>query len=93
MSVADKAWTKAPGAKLDYSVDWTDWLADGETISNVSWTVPSGLTKTTEGISGGICTAWLMGGTLGTLYIVVCTITTNVGRVDSRSLYITVANR
>ena len=28
-----------PDEKLEYSIDWADWLADGETISTYEWTI------------------------------------------------------
>lgn len=93
MSVADKSWNKAPGAKLDYSVDWSDWLADGETISDSAWTIPSGLTEVSDSESDGVATVWISGGTVATEYTVRNTVTTSVGRIDTRTLYITVVNR
>ena len=38
---------KDPNAKLDYRVDWSAWL-NGDTVATVAWTVPTGLTKTSE---------------------------------------------
>ena len=93
MSVADRSWNKSPVAKLDYSVDWSDWLADGETISEHDWTVPTGLTEVSASELGGVCTVWLSGGTVGTTYSVRNEITTSAGREDARTIKITVANR
>jgi len=87
------AWPKAPTAKLDFSVDWSDWLESGETIASHDWSVPAGLTEVSASESGGICTVWLSGGVTGTQYTVSCTITTDLGRIDTRSLYITVRSR
>ena len=91
--MADAAWEKSPGAKLDYSVSWVDWLESGETISNSAWTVPDGLTKVSDTDSGGVATVWLSGGVLGTLYTVTNTITTSTGRIDSRVIRITITIR
>ncbi len=33
-----------PGTQKDYAVAWEDWLASGELISSVVWTVPTGVT-------------------------------------------------
>lgn len=88
-------WAKAPGATLDFTIDWaTDsWLETGETISTHDWSVPAGLTEESASESEGRCTIWLSGGVAGTLYTVTCTITTSLGRTDTRCLYITVRNR
>jgi hypothetical protein len=88
-----------PDATLDYAVDWTSWLAAGETISSVVWDVPTGLTE--ESAPGGWSepdannarTVWLSGGTAGTDYTVGCEITTSVGRVDERSIIIEARQR
>jgi len=39
---------KDPDAVLDYGFDWSDWLADGETISTSTWTVETGITKDSD---------------------------------------------
>lgn len=92
---------KDPDAKLDYGIDWSDWLADGETISSSAWTVPSGLAEATglpegvpvKGISGSRAFIWLQGGTAGTTYTVTNRITTSAGRIDDRSLFVAVKQR
>lgn len=35
-----------PDAILDYAFDWSDWLAEGESISQSTWTGPTGVTLT-----------------------------------------------
>ena len=89
----DSTWPKSPLAVLDYSVDWSDWLATSETISTSTWSVPAGLTQDSETETTTRATVFLSGGTVGTVYTVTNTITTNQGRTDARSLYITVRNR
>lgn len=84
---------KDPGAILDYSFDWTDWLGTNETITATSWTVPAGLTKVSEAFSAYVSTCRISGGTAGTGYTVTCQITTNEGEIDRRSLLLTVENR
>jgi hypothetical protein len=88
------SFVKDPAAELDYTVDWTKWLA-GDTISTSSWTIPSGLTKGTKGESNTTKTAtiWLKGGTLGTEYTVTNKIVTVAGRTDERSFTITIEDR
>jgi len=84
---------KDPGATLDYSFDWTDWLGANETVSSTSWTVPAGLTKVSESNTSYTSTCRISGGVDGTSYTVTCQITTNLGEIDRRSLQLTVQNR
>ncbi len=85
---------KDPDAVLDYSFDWTDWLAVGESISTWSVTV-SGVTKDAEDRVGAIITVWVSGGTAGpgVIATLVCAITTNQGRTDNRTIYLKIRER
>lgn len=87
---------KAPAAVLDYQMDWSAWLAAGETISSANVTADAGITVNPTGkstsTSGGVVTFWLGGGTLGTTYTVTVTVTTN-SRTDSRSIQVVVGAR
>lgn len=84
---------KDTAARLDYSFDWTVWLAEGETISSHTVTVPAGITKVSDSETDGVVTVWLSGGTEGTKYEIDCTITTSDGRIDERSIQISVRDR
>lgn len=87
---------KDADATLDYSVDWSAWLADGDTIAAADWTVPDGLqqpTTPTPSLAGAKATVWLTGGTVGDIYPVTCRITTAQGRSDARSIRIRVVQR
>lgn len=86
-------YTKDPSALLDYSTDWTPWLASGETIIGHTVTVPTGLTKVSDGATTTVVTAWLSNGTVGTVYPVVYDITTSAGRHDQRTLRVRVQER
>jgi hypothetical protein len=87
---------KAPAAVLDYQMDWSNWLASGETISSADVTADAGITVNpngkSTGTSGGVVTFWLGGGTAGMSYIVTVTVTTNA-RTDSRSIQVQVGTR
>lgn len=76
---------KAAAAVLDYVFRWTDWLATGDTITSATVTAESGLTVDSDAItgSGTTVTAWLSGGTAGTIYSVYCAVTTNDGRTET----------
>lgn len=89
--------THDPDAKLDYSVDWSDWLATGETIASSTW-VPSDadvlqLTDDTE--SSGIATAWVQMSdpVSGTRYRITNRITTSNGRIDDRTIILLAEDR
>lgn len=84
--------TKDPEATLDYSVDWTKWLA-GDTIQTSEWTVPAGLTQVSSSNTNSKATVWLSGGTAGQSYTVTNHITTAGGRTDERSITIRVQDR
>lgn len=80
--------TKDPDAVLDYAIDWSGWLEDGETVSSRTITVGSGITKDSDSESAGVVTIWLSGGTHGSDYVVACKITTSLSRTDERSINI-----
>jgi hypothetical protein len=90
---------KDPYAVLDYSLDWTNWMPSGDTISAI--------TVTAETISGDaapltidsstntdfIATANISGGTTGNTYNVEYKIDTTNGLKDSRNFRIKVVER
>lgn len=88
---AIETFTKKPAAVLDYLVDWSQWLAENDTIATATWDVPSGLTQPTPATSStSKATAWIGGGTAGVDYIVTCSVTTAQGRTDARSFVLRV---
>jgi len=63
---------KEPEALLDFTIDWSDWVAEGDVISSgVFFLLQSGLTIEDEGNTDTTHTAWLSGGISGTTYNVV----------------------
>lgn len=88
---------KDPIAKLDFGFNWRpegeEWLEDDEIIESYIITVPEGLTLDRSEEAGGIVTVWLSAGLGGQTYRVECKITTSKGRVDERSIWITVQER
>lgn len=87
--------TKDPDAILDYKIDWSAWLASGETITVATWTVASGVTKDSDSItdSNTSCTIWLSGGTVDTDYDLTVHITTSAARQDDRTITVGVRQR
>lgn len=90
-----KQYAKDPSARLDWAWDWTDWLADGETITDKTVTVTRGdvALDGSPGEAGGVVTVWITGGTAGTTCWVTCHITTSAGRQDDRTHIISVTER
>jgi len=84
--------TKDPNAVLDYSIDWTRWLA-GDQIATSVWLVATGLTKVADSKTASSATVWLSGGTAGQSYTVTNRITTAGGRTEDRSFTIRVEER
>lgn len=87
-------WIKDPSAVLDYTVDWSQWLDTGDTITTSTWVIaPTGLTQQSAASTPTAATVWLSGGTLGITYTVTNRITTAQGRDDARTLLIQVLDR
>lgn len=80
---------KDPRSKWPYTIDYVNLLPTGETISGVTWTVPSGLTKVSQANTTTTATAVLSGGTAGEMYTVeALMVTTPGGHEDHRTIYI-----
>ncbi|WP_326779758.1 hypothetical protein OG481_02350 [Streptomyces longwoodensis] len=86
---------KDPAAKLDYSWDWSAWLADvADSIVSATVAVPAGLAAVGGPVVGDtIVTQRVEGGTLGSEYTLVCQIVTAGGLIDERSIHLTIADR
>jgi hypothetical protein len=87
--------------KLTLSVDWTDVLAVGETISGTpSWAVEgaavsdaSPLTVGSAGIAANIASALVQAGTLREVYTVRCRMLTSTGQSYDRSWTVRIGTR
>lgn len=82
---------KDPGDRVDYLVDFTEWLGE-DTISSVSWTVPDGITNYSTSGTTATATIWLAGGTHGQEHVITCQATTAGGRIKQRSFKVMVRN-
>lgn len=87
---------KDPNDTLDYKIDWSKWLRDGEILIDSDWTVQTGLNKVADPISGIIdpfttttAIVWVAGGTPGT-YTAQNRIVTSQGRQRDKTITITV---
>ena len=85
--MADNTFIKDPDAVLDYTINWETWL-DGDTLTDSSWTIPTGLTKDSDAFGDSTATVWLSSGTVGITYNIVNHITTTAGREDDKTLVI-----
>lgn len=83
-----------PSSKKDYTIDGTDWLADGETFASAEWTIPAGLTEVPakgHGITDGVkLWIWLAAAaaTLGDNYLLTAHFVTSAGREDDCTITI-----
>jgi hypothetical protein len=85
--------TKDPNARLDFAVDWSAWLPSGDSITSSLWLAPEDLATDTPSINGATTIVWISGGVAGRTYQVTNRVTTAAGRVDDRTLRITITNR
>ena len=92
---------KDPEATLNYTFDYTNWLASGEEISSSSWTVDA-IASDTDPIvvSGSIIvtgnkkvTMILTGGTSGNIYTVRNTIVTDDSNTERKFFRVVVGQR
>jgi len=79
---------KDPDSIIDYGVDWSNWLATGETITSSAWIVPAGLTNDSDSNTSTATAIFLSGGTSGTTYELTNRVTTSGGRTEDRSMLI-----
>lgn len=83
----------APGAILDYTFNWTEWLQQGETILTSVWSITPSLTLNNEQNQSGVTSVFVNGGVVNKIYYLTNTITTSVGRTDSRTIVLSCQNK
>ena len=84
---------KDPDAVLDYSIEWSKWLA-GDQIQTSAWSVSDpALEAADDSNTATRTTVWLSGGVAGQSYTVTNRITTSGGRTDDRSFVVQVEDR
>jgi hypothetical protein len=74
---------KQPADQLDYDLDFSDWITEGDTITGavaVS-SVPAELVIQSVSVSEQIVKVWATGGETGSTYQVTVTVTTDQGRI------------
>lgn len=85
--------SKDPSSTIDYGVDWSGYISQGEIITDSEWQYGSGITGTIESNNDSETRVMLTGGVSGSLYTLTNRITTSAGRVDERSMYILCEDR
>lgn len=83
---------KDPHAVLDYALDWGDWLQPGDGIISHVIEV-DGVTLNSDARDGAIVTAWVSGGQDRSTGRIAVRITTAQGRVDERTIEVTIRQR
>lgn len=89
---------KDKDAILDYSFDWSEWLQVRgvlDTIDTYAFELSGSSTATvvTQTETAGLVTAYISGGAVGETLKLRCRITTNQGRTDDRTAYLTIIER
>jgi hypothetical protein len=78
-----------PAETLDHTLDWSDWLATGDTIQASTWAIsPTGpdISSTPDAFTTTTATVWLAGVAFGQLYTLANKVTTAAGRIGERSI-------
>ena len=87
------SFAKDPDAVLDYKFDWSDWMAEGDSITAHVIDAETGITVDSSLHGDDYVTVWLSGGDDDGRYDVSCEITTARGRTDERTILIKVGER
>lgn len=88
------AWVQSPVAVLDYVHDLSAYLATGETISSVVWSIDSPNVATPVLVIASVShattntTAFVSGGVSGVVYEVTVSVVTSAARTDARTILI-----
>lgn len=90
-----------PDSKLDYSLNWSEWLSSGDTLSSSTWTAstitgdstPLVIHSQNTNTATGVSTAVISGGQVGGIYTIKNRIDTGAGLIDERTFRLIVQNR
>lgn len=63
-----QTFTKQPSDVLDYTLDFSQWLAPSDTIAAITVTADPGITLSQSSFTNTTITVWLAGGTDGASY-------------------------
>ena len=79
------SFVKDPQAVLDYTIDWSPWLAD-DLIVDSTWSVVGDVVLQDGVVYASITQIWASGGTEGTLADLTNHVVTAAGREDDRTI-------
>lgn len=88
--------THDPQAVLDYPVDWSAWLVEGDTLLDVTVTAEAGITvDSVQPPVDGVAVAWISAAdaTVGETYTVTYHAVTANGLEDDRSILLKIQER
>lgn len=83
---------KQPGERLDFDVDFQEWMSAGDYLVSATTTVTTGITAELPLIDATqkVVKQWITGGTTNTKYKVQIRATTNDGRIKEAEFYVKV---
>lgn len=88
---------KDPNSTLDYEIDWSEWLGDGESIASSAWScADTSITLATPSATATTTKVWISGGTVGTSATITNRVTTDsspVARIEDRSIVLKIKER
>lgn len=84
---------KSSAATLDYTQNWSNWLASGDTIATSSWSSETGITIDSHTNDTTTATVVVSGGTNGKTYKLTNTITTSNGLDESMSWFVKIQDQ
>lgn len=93
--ISDTTVVKTPEESDLYGFDWTDLLADGETLSGtpvVTEITTTDLTFGSPSINGSVVEVRISGGTAGVSYCLKCKVTTSANNTKVGLAYLYVAD-
>ena len=81
------SYVQQPSDRLDYEVDYTDWLPPGDSLLSTAVTAaPAGLVVDPPLVVGERVKLWVSSGVAATKYKVTVTTTTTLGRIKQDEL-------
>jgi hypothetical protein len=87
-------WPSKDAAEIDdRAIDFADRLSDGESITAVAWTVPTGLDLVAESNTASVANLRVAGGVAGARYAVTCAVTTSLNKVLRQSVVLRIRSR
>ena len=98
MTAILKTFRKTSNEFLDYTIDWSKWLASGDSLTSSTWTItqietveegdPGPLTGSVQTNTTTMATIWLADGIVGESYDITNSIKTSAGRQEDRTIRI-----